>query len=212
VDVRIIAATNQDLRRMVNEGRFREDLYYRLCVVPILLPPLRDRAEDIPFLAEHIVDRVREETGKKLLGVEQKAMDQLISYPWPGNIRELINALQFASVRCTGRKIKKSHLPLDIQNSSAKSALIQQLSVVTKPDPLQNTPLSNPLDSSLPRNDAEPGHVPLDKGERKAKLNRENVGKAMAMAGGNKVKAAKLLNVGRATLYRFFKSNPIENP
>jgi PAS domain S-box-containing protein len=212
VDVRIIAATNQDLRHMVQEGRFREDLYYRLCVVPIILPPLRDRPEDIPFLTEHILDRVREETGKKLLGVEQKAMDQLIRYPWPGNIRELINALQFASVRCTGRKIKTGHLPLDIQESSANNALAQQISVVTKTDPLPELPLSSPLNSSLPRNGADPGDVPFDKGVRKAKLNRENVGKAMAMAGGNKVKAAKLLNVGRATLYRFFKNNSTENP
>ncbi len=211
VDVRIIAATNQDLRQMVQEGKFREDLYYRLCVVPITLPPLRERPEDIPFLADHVLDRIREETGKKLLGVEQKAMDLLIQYPWPGNIRELINALQFASVRCTGKKIKKEYLPVDVQTQSARYVGINQVPVSPEADSIPEAALSNPLHGATYPRSLPAENVPLDKGTRRAKLNRENVGKAMALAGGNKVKAAKLLNVGRATLYRFFKDNPSEN-
>jgi PAS domain S-box-containing protein len=211
VDVRIIAATNQDLRQMVQEGRFREDLYYRLCVVPINLPPLRERPEDIPFLTDHVLDRIQEETDKKLLGLEQKAMDLLLRYNWPGNIRELINALQFASVRCTGKKIKKEHLPLDIQAQNLGNVGGTQIPPAVRTDPMRDLTLPNPVERAPSPDSMEPGNISLGKGSRKAKLNRENVGKAMVLAGGNKVKAAKLLNVGRATLYRFFKDNPVEN-
>jgi DNA-binding NtrC family response regulator len=179
--------------------------------VPIILPPLRERPEDIPFLVEHVLDRIREETGKKLLGVEQKAMDQLIGYDWPGNIRELINALQFASVRSTGKKVKKEHLPLDVQGKSVRNERMERISVGPRTAPMGELRVSNPMESAPPPNGELPGNAPLGKESRRAKLNRENVGKAMAMAGGNKVKAAKLLNVGRATLYRFFKTNPNDN-
>jgi DNA-binding NtrC family response regulator len=98
VDVRVIAATNRDLRQLVAEDRFQEDLYYRLNVIPIALPPLRDRREDIPLLVDHFVRRFASSTGKRITGVERDVMDELARYDWPGNVRELENTIERAVV------------------------------------------------------------------------------------------------------------------
>jgi two-component system, NtrC family, response regulator PilR len=95
-DIRVIAATNQDLTKAVAEGRFREDLYYRINVIPIALPPLRERREDIPLLAEHFLAKYSEQMGKPITGISHDAMAMLTSYDWPGNIRELENVLERA--------------------------------------------------------------------------------------------------------------------
>jgi transcriptional regulator with PAS, ATPase and Fis domain len=94
VDARVIAATNRDLRQAVADGHFREDLFYRLNVIPIVLPPLRDRTEDIPLLVEHFLDQLRAETGKAVEGVTRDALGALMARPWPGNVRELRNVLE----------------------------------------------------------------------------------------------------------------------
>jgi DNA-binding NtrC family response regulator len=101
VDVRVIAATNRDLRQLVSEGKFLEDLFYRLNVIPIEMPPLRERLEDIPLLVEHFVRRFAERTGKKIDGVDEKAMAELTRYEWPGNVRELENTIERAVVLST---------------------------------------------------------------------------------------------------------------
>jgi DNA-binding NtrC family response regulator len=98
VDVRVIAATNRDLKKLVAEGRFQEDLYYRLNVIPLAIPPLRDRREDIPALVDHFVKRHAERAGKRITGVAPEAMQMLIEAPWPGNVRELENTLERAVV------------------------------------------------------------------------------------------------------------------
>jgi len=115
VDIRIIAATNRDLFEMVREGTFREDLYYRLRVFPILLPALRDRKEDIPLLASHFITRQNKKTGKPIRDLSSTAMAALMDYPWPGNVRELENAVEHAFVLCEGGRIEPSHLPLEIR-------------------------------------------------------------------------------------------------
>jgi DNA-binding NtrC family response regulator len=102
VDVRIIAATNKDLQKAVVEGQFRDDLFYRLNVIPITLPPLRDRREDIPLLVEHFVERMSAEFGRKVDGVSRDAMAMLMAHPFPGNVRELRNVLERAMVCATG--------------------------------------------------------------------------------------------------------------
>jgi DNA-binding NtrC family response regulator len=102
VDVRVIGATNRDLRQLVTEGKFQEDLYYRLNVIPIALPPLRDRREDIPLLVEHFVRRFASSTGKPIDGVEKSVLDELIRYDWPGNVRELENTIERAVVLAGG--------------------------------------------------------------------------------------------------------------
>jgi formate hydrogenlyase transcriptional activator len=102
VDVRIIAATNQDLREAVRAGRFREDLYYRLNVFPILIPPLRERPEDIPLLVAALVDELGTAMNKRVDAIAKTSMDALTAYAWPGNIRELRNILERAMILATG--------------------------------------------------------------------------------------------------------------
>ncbi len=115
VDVRFIAATNRDLRKDVSSGRFREDLFYRVNVLAIRLPPLRERVEDIPLLVEHFVRVFNEQRGKKIRGVSQETMDILVDYPWPGNVRQLENAIEHAFIHCTGGLIQPHHLPEELQ-------------------------------------------------------------------------------------------------
>ena len=111
VDVRILAATNKDLKQEVEEGRFRQDLYYRLNVVALQLPPLRDRGEDIPLLAMHFLKRFAESNGKTVKGFTPAAMDRLLKYSWPGNVRELENAVERAVVLLVGEYISERELP-----------------------------------------------------------------------------------------------------
>jgi two-component system response regulator HydG len=119
VDVRVIAATNKDLSREIKEGRFREDLFYRLNVIPIHLPPLRDRKEDIPALANHFLSLYREKNKKDIKEISPKAFDLLIRYDWPGNIRELENCLERAVIVARGELIAPVDLPPSIQNLPA---------------------------------------------------------------------------------------------
>jgi PAS domain S-box-containing protein len=114
VDVRLICATNKNLRELVAGGGFREDLYYRINVVTINLPPVRKRGEDIPLLIDHFVEKLSRETGKMVTGIAPEAMDLLIDYLWPGNVREIENAIGHAFVHCRGGAILPEHLPEDI--------------------------------------------------------------------------------------------------
>jgi len=112
VDVRVLAATNQNLKERVKTGRFREDLFYRLNVIRIALPPLRERAEDIPLLAEHFLARYSQETNKIFKGFSREALELLREYPWPGNVRELKNAVERAVVLCKGQTVEADDLPV----------------------------------------------------------------------------------------------------
>ncbi len=122
VDVRIIAATNRDLQSAMKEGRFREDLYYRLNVVPITLPPLRGRREDIPDLAQFFVGRFSKETKKSITGISKAAMEKLISYDWPGNVRELGNVIERAIVLGTGPQIDLQDVGIGINLTELTTA------------------------------------------------------------------------------------------
>jgi len=164
VDVRIISATNKNLRREMERHNFREDLYYRLSVVPIRIPPLRERRNDIPLLASHFLKQTPEH-GRKAARLSEEALSLMMDYGWPGNVRELQNAIHFALVKSRGRTIETEHLPLEIH---------QMTCTTLKPGP-------------------------------KPRLTLEAVASAIEKAGGNRSKAAKLLGVGRATLYRFLE-------
>ena len=111
VNVRIVAATNRELENAVAEGRFREDLYHRLNVIPITLPPLRERTEDIPALAQHFMRRYARESKKKFLEITAEAMAKLSAYAWPGNVRELANTIERAVVLGRGPEISVKDLP-----------------------------------------------------------------------------------------------------
>jgi transcriptional regulator with GAF, ATPase, and Fis domain len=110
-DVRIIAATNRDLEKLLQEGKFRMDLYYRLNIFPIILPPLRKRIEDIPVLASHFIQRFAKKTSKPLSNLSKKALLQLNEYNWPGNVRELEHVIERSVLLSTGDTIKEIHLP-----------------------------------------------------------------------------------------------------
>jgi PAS domain S-box-containing protein len=168
VDVRVVCATNKNLKEAVKRGKFREDLYYRLNVIPIELPPLRERKIDIPLLSEHFLQEARRRYEKKNLNISSKAMSLMLDYRWPGNVRELQNAIQFAIVKSSGRVISPDDLPLELRD-------------------LEN--------------------ICLRRGPSR-KLDADSVRSALERTGGNKVKAAKLLGVGRATLYRFLSDHP----
>jgi transcriptional regulator with GAF, ATPase, and Fis domain len=114
VDVRVISATNKKLAEEVAAGRFREDLFYRLCVVPIYLPPLRERRNDIPLLAEHLLKRALSEVGREDVVLSPEAVDVMIDYNWAGNVRELENAIRYALVKCRDNLLLPGHLPLKI--------------------------------------------------------------------------------------------------
>ena len=121
IDVRVIAATNRNLEEMIEDGSFREDLYYRLNVLGINLPPLRERKEDIPELAEHFITKLNKKLHKTILGIKQDALNLLIEYSWPGNIRELENIMERAINLCDGDYIDSSYLPSYLKPVESKS-------------------------------------------------------------------------------------------
>ncbi|MEW6379657.1 MAG: sigma 54-interacting transcriptional regulator [bacterium] len=114
VNVRIIAATNKNLKEAVAQGSFREDLYYRLNVVPVLVPPLRERKEDLPLMVNHFIQKMNKKIGKEITGISQKALNILWKEDWPGNVRQLENTIEYAVVRCRDQEIKVRDLPSDI--------------------------------------------------------------------------------------------------
>jgi len=114
VDVRVLCSTNRDLKAEVKTGRFREDLFFRLNVFQISLPPLRERREDIPLLAQYFVEKFNGESGKHIAGMHPEALDLLKNYDWPGNIRELRNAVERTVILCAGDFIQRDHLPPDM--------------------------------------------------------------------------------------------------
>jgi DNA-binding NtrC family response regulator len=113
IDVRVVAATNVDLRAALEQGTFREDLYYRLNVVPINIPPLRERKEDIPFLAEHFVKKLGRELRGQECGISEPAIRRLLGYPWPGNVRELENVIERTLVLCPHNELQEADIKLD---------------------------------------------------------------------------------------------------
>ena len=122
-DIRVIAATNQDLSKAVADGRFREDLFYRINVIPIALPPLRERREDIPLLAEHFLTKYTEQMEKQITGISREAMDLLMHHEWPGNIRELENAIERAVALEGTPTILPDSLPATVRGDSTRAAI-----------------------------------------------------------------------------------------
>ena len=120
IDVRIICATNRDLKLLTQQGLFREDLYYRLAVVPVNMPSLRERKSDIPLLMEHFLDKYSTDTGKRVKHITSEAMQLLMKYHWPGNVRELSNAVQYGMIKCRNSTLDVEHLPWEITGGSSR--------------------------------------------------------------------------------------------
>ncbi len=133
IDVRVIAATNKDLRAALEDGTFREDLYYRLNVVPIEILPLRERKEDIPYLARHFVEKLAPDTGGRVTGITDAAIDKLLGYSWPGNVRELENVIERSIVMASGEKLDAADIRLDMnlrpRHVSGESGLPEGMSL-----------------------------------------------------------------------------------
>ena len=169
VDTRIISASNKILKEEIQKGNFREDLYYRLNVIPFHLPPLSKKKNDIPLLAEHFLKQAAKKNNEEQKKISDETISIMMSYSWPGNVRELQNIIQFANIKCRGDIITPDNLPAELKENSFKK----------KPD-----------------------------NRRSKKLDQESVNKALIQTNGNKTKAAKILGVGRATLYRFIDDYP----
>jgi len=120
INVRMISATNRDLKKLIENGYFREDLFYRINVIPIIIPPLRERVEDIPILADSFFRRIQLKTEKKIRGISNDAMRLLMEYSWPGNVRELRSAFEFAFVTCQDSLIRPYHFPVNIYTPKKK--------------------------------------------------------------------------------------------
>lgn len=186
-DVRIIAATNVNLREAVRQGTFREDLYYRLNVMPVTLPSLRERQADIPLLVDHFLALFGDQFGKSFAGVSEDVMDLFMSYRWPGNVRELRHALEHACILAPGNTISLKHIRKD---------LIEQA---------QAKPIYAPADAA---HQAAPKHFVPPVVPRKP--GKDDILAALAACGGNKVQAARQLGIHRATLYRKLKAWGVE--
>ena len=126
VDVRVIAATNKHLEVEMEQGRFREDLFYRLNVIPVHLPPLRERREDIPLLVAHFVEKIGRSTERQVRGITPEALAVLETYHWPGNVRELENTIERAILVCEGGVIHDHHLPPTLQTAEASDTVTRQ--------------------------------------------------------------------------------------
>jgi len=183
-DIRVIAATHQDLKLAVEQKRFREDLYYRLNVIPIHLPPLRERKSDIPLLAHHFLDHFNRTKKKKIKGFTKEAMDKLIQYDWPGNVRELENTIERVVILLDGDFITPQDLPEKFQNLTREN--IPQEIIIP--------------DEGISLEEA------VNEFERKLIL------QALQKTGWVKNKAARLLNLNRTTLIEKIKRQNLYPP
>ena len=188
VDVRVVAATNRSLAEMVREGRFREDLFYRLNVIPIVLPPLRDRRDDIPLLAQHFLDKFRQETGKPITGIAKDTMECLLRHPWPGNVRELENVMERAVALEPGPEIRPQGLPENVLQDVPPEAQAAAPSV----DGGHPIPSGFDLDRHL--------HA----------IESDLLSKALVQAGGRRSDAARILGVTPRSLRYLLRKHQVK--
>jgi len=175
VDVRVITGSKRDLRQLVSEGKFREDLFYRLNVIPIVLPPLRDRREDIPLLSEHFIKRYFRQRGEDARQISSAVVQAFMRYPWPGNVRELENACERIAQTCTCDTVRIGCVPATV--------LFHRYAE-------EHTPIVE--------THAHPSSVSLD--DRLKEVETNLISWALKVSGGNKSKAAELLQIKRSTL------------
>jgi len=188
VDVRVVSATHRDLERQIGEGTFREDLYYRLNVFPIVLPPLRDRVTDISILAEHFVSKYAASAGKQVRGLDAGALAALSGYPWPGNVRELENVIERALILARGSEITSADLEFTRRPSPAPTA-----AAIAAPSTARAPEAGRPLS------------------ERLHEQERSAIVAAIDSAQGNIAHAARALGINRSTLYYRMRKHGLEH-
>jgi len=186
VDVRLIAATNRDLQLEIEAGRFRKDLYYRLAVVPIVLPALRDRQSDIPMLAQHFIEKYNRKLNKKFEGISEEALTLLKAHPWPGNIRELENLMERVLLFADGPTITVKDLPENIRQSAVQPAAVAAVGTSGQAVSVEGAPGETGLKDIVKMKSAE--------------LEKDLIAKALEETGGNVTRAAKLLQISRKSL------------
>ena len=182
VDVRVVAATNRNLKQRVAERQFREDLFFRLSVFPIQIPPLRERSQDVVILARHFVDRFCRDLNKKPLTLSTAALDELNTYSWPGNVRELQNCIERAVILCDGETIQPRHLNLSFRQPAAAAPAAT---------PWEEIDLSGTMTEALRRVTSE--------------VERRKLESALREAAGNKQRAADALQISYKTLLQKLK-------
>jgi two-component system, NtrC family, response regulator HydG len=197
VDVRIIASTNRQLKERVRMGEFREDLYYRLKVVEVVPPPLRERREDIPLLIKHFCANFNKRFNKEIEGVTDEVVDAFMRYLWPGNIRELEHAIEHSFVLCHGKNITLDHIPMEIVNYSGLNTVIS---------------------GQTGKIQGNAGNIVNQAGLNRAIIDEyiesevQGLMRALEKTAWNKAKAARLLGISRQTIYRKIKENNIIEP
>lgn len=204
VDFRLIAATNQNLKEKVKEGKFREDLYFRLAVVQILLVPLRDRRTDIPLLVEHFLAEFRKRHNKKVRGVTAPAMGQLMRYEWPGNVRELRNVIETMVVTGRGEMLDVGDIPVTIAGGPTTS--VQFASADAE---MQYSP-SSPVLSGLPEASPAPASTVSLANRKLEEIEKQAIIENLQLFDGNREKVAQTLGIGERTLYRKLKEYEIK--
>ena len=187
VDVRVISATNRDLEALIAEGKFREDVYYRLNVFPVYLPPLRERIEDLGRLVEHFVVKFNRVTGKQVRGFDAAALDAMAQYAWPGNVRELENVVERAIIVCKGSEVTVNDLDFGRRHAAASG------------------PISTTLAVPSPAIGSKPLNVRLQEQER------NEIVAAIEKNAGNIAGAARALGINRSTLYYRMRKHGLEH-
>jgi two-component system response regulator AtoC len=217
IDIRVITATNRNLAEEVDKGRFREDLYYRLNVIHIDMPPLRDRKEDIPLLVEHFLVKYRHAPGEIPTTISEDALNRLVEYDWPGNVRELENAIERAVVLSRGNPITADHLPFsNSREARDRRALAQRRSRLDDEEARLDDRRSA-LEADEAEAAAADGAANGDGNgtgsfkDRVSSLERQLIKEALDRAGGNRTKAAEDLGIYRRLLYAKIKEYGLED-
>jgi DNA-binding NtrC family response regulator len=217
VNFRLISATNRDMIQQVKEGKFREDLYYRLNVFPIHVPPLRERLEDVPELALHFLARFAAEEGRRVSSIGKEALELLTSYEWPGNVRQLENALFRAVVLCDGHELTVNEFPQIAAHVEGFSAEVPSAPAPVAKRPIITGPVMLGAENTIPQT-VEVGKGELgipavtDQGEIRSleSMEADMIRLALGRYRGHMTEVAKRLGIGRSTLYRKMREFGLE--
>jgi sigma-54 specific flagellar transcriptional regulator A len=205
VDVRILAATNKDLEKVTKEGKFREDLFYRLNVIPLHLPPLRQRVEDIALLTVHFIEEFSRKRKREAFTFSADAMRCLLKYPWPGNVRELENLIERLTILVSSKVVSVTDLPEKFRQPAV--ADVERVGDTFK-QPEQAAQM--PMSESFKHATMDFGDSGIDLNMMVNDLERNLIMQALEKAGGVRIKAAQLLKLNRTTLLEKMKKMGIE--
>jgi two-component system response regulator AtoC len=200
VDVRLITATNRDLEQEIQRGNFREDLYYRLNVVPLQIPPLRRRTGDVPLLVTHIIKKFNERLKKNIAGIADDALAALEAHTWPGNIRELENVIERTLLFCKGENIERADLQLVVTETPKPHDAVPAISRTTSSGAMSPIPLEDDEDEAGGELGGQSGSLKDIVRAETSRVERELIVKALEETGGNVTQAARLLKISRKSL------------